>query len=189
MNLRLGSIYALVAIFAASGVGVKISAQNAGGGDSSQGEVVMTKLVAPVYPPLALQARIVGDVEVTVNVRPDGRIASVIQVSGYPLLKQAAMDSAQKSQFECRKCTAPETSYQLVYTFQLDDFTGDGMTPCTSATEAHQSGGSLVIESENHVTLVAQLECVLQVDPVEVSKKVRAMKCLYLWQCGRRDAN
>src|SRR5580693_8711289 len=102
MNLRLGSIYALVAIFAASGVGVKISAQNAGGGDSSQGEVVMTKLVAPVYPPLALQARIVGDVEVTVNVRPDGRIASVIQVSGYPLLKQAAMDSAQKSQFECR---------------------------------------------------------------------------------------
>jgi TonB family protein len=189
MNLRIASICALVAIFVASGIAAESSAQNAGGGDSSLGEVVMTKLVAPVYPPLARQARVTGGVEVTVNVRPDGSIASVIQVSGYPLLKQAALDSAQKSQFECRKCSAAETSYQLVYTFQLDDFTGSGTTHCTSATEARQSGGSLVIESENHVTLVAQLECVFQVDPVEVSKKVRAMKCLYLWQCGRRDAN
>jgi TonB family protein len=184
VKLRRILLWALAAAIAAAGLGVETWAQNAGGGDTSQGEVVMTKLVAPVYPPLARQARVTGDVEVTVNVRPDGSIASVIQVSGYPLLKQAAMDSAQKSQFECRKCSAPETSYELVFTFQLNDFTGTGMTPCTSAIEAHQSG-SLVIESENHVTLVAQTPCVF-IDPADVYKKVRGMKCLYL--CGRRHA-
>jgi TonB family protein len=185
MNLRLMSICALVPVFAATGVRVEASPQNVGGGDSSQSEVVMTKLVEPVYPPLAWQAHITGDVELTVNVRPDGRVGSVGVVSGHPLLVQAARDSAQNSQYECRKCDAPETSYRLNYTFQLGDSAVSGTTlrRCVSASDVHQSG-SLVIESENQVTLVAQPLCVF-IDPADVHQEVRAMKCLYLWKCGR----
>src|SRR5580704_1863345 len=116
MNLRVMSICVLVAISVAYGPVVESMAQNAGGADASQGGAVMTKLVAPIYPPLARQARVMGHVELTVNVRPDGSVASVTQVSGHPLLVQAAQVSAQNSQYECRKCSAAETAYQLVYT-------------------------------------------------------------------------
>jgi TonB family protein len=185
MKLRGILLWALAASLVASAVGVETSAQNVGGGDASQDEVVMTKLVAPVYPPLAWQAHITGDVELTVNVRPDGRVGSVGVVSGHPLLVQAARDSAQNSQYECRKCDAPETSYRLDYTFQLGDSAVSGTTlrRCASASDVHQSG-SLVIESENQVTLVAQPLCVF-IDPADVHQEVRAMKCLYLWKCGR----
>jgi TonB family protein len=188
MNLRFMSICVLVAISVAYGPVVESMAQNAGGADASQGEVVMTKLVAPVYPPLARQALRMGEVELTISVRPDGSVASAEVVSGDPLLTQAAMDSTQQSSFECRKCSAAKTSYPLVYTFQLEDFTGRGLAvrACKSASDAQQFGGSLVIESQNHVTLVADPGCVF-VDRDDVFTKVRSLKCLYLWQCGRRN--
>ena len=41
-------------------------------------------------------------------------------VSGHPLLRAAALDSAQHAQFECRKCSEATTSYRLAYTFQIE---------------------------------------------------------------------
>jgi TonB family protein len=184
MNLRLMSVCALVAMFVMARPGVESSAQRAVGADTSQGEVVMTKLMPPVYPPLARQARVTGDVEVTVNVRADGSVASVNQVSGHPLLVQAAVASAQNSQYECRKCSATETSYPFVYSFQLGDSAVSGTTlrQCTPR-EAHQFG-SLVIESQDQVTLVAQPICAYANDGINSVKKVRSLKCVYLWRCG-----
>jgi TonB family protein len=96
----------LAAIVLCSIATVQIFAQ-----EKSHGNVSVVKLFPPVYPPLAKQARIAGDVQLTLAVRPDGSINSATVVSGHPLLKQAALDSAQRSQFACEKCGDEELKW------------------------------------------------------------------------------
>lgn len=88
--------------------------------------VVLTKLFPPAYPPLARQARIMGDVKIQVGIRQHGSVASAEAISGHLMLKQAALDSAQKSTFECRGCGDPVTMYSLTYTFGFYDDGGCG---------------------------------------------------------------
>jgi len=57
------------------------------------------QLFPPLYPPLARQARITGDVRVQLFIRQDGTIKSSEVVSGHPMLKPAALDSAQNQNF------------------------------------------------------------------------------------------
>jgi TonB family protein len=108
--------------------------------------VLLVKLSAPVYPRLARQARIMGDVRIQLAIRRDGSIESSEVVSGHPLLKQAALESAQQSEFECRGCSDEVNSYSLNYTFGLRD--------------------------DNACR------------PVVDKRRVRSLKCLYLWKCG-----
>ena len=96
-------------------------AQNTPGSDSRLNDVVLTKLSSPIYPQLARQARIAGDVKIQVQVRRDGSVASADAVSGHPMLKPAALASAQNSTFECRGCTEELTSYSMTYTFGFNN--------------------------------------------------------------------
>jgi TonB family protein len=80
-------------------------------------DVVLNDVYLPVYPPLARQARITGDVKILVGVRQDGSVASAEVVSGHPMLKQAALESAQKSTFLCRECKGAVTLFTVTYTF------------------------------------------------------------------------
>jgi TonB family protein len=98
-------------------------AQTATQSETPQTGVVMTKLSPPVYPPLARQARIMGDVKIDLRIRQNGSVESAALFSGHPMLAPAALDSAQKSQFECRGCTISGTSYSMTYTF---GFRNDG---------------------------------------------------------------
>jgi TonB family protein len=84
--------------------------------ETPQTGVVLTKLYPPVYPPLARQARIAGDVKVNVHVRPDGAVATAEALSGHPMLAPAAVENARQSQYQCNGCTG-ETEYVLTYTF------------------------------------------------------------------------
>jgi TonB family protein len=52
--------------------------------------------VDPVYPPLAMQARIQGVVRFTVKIGKDGRVSNVQLVSGHPLLVAAARDAVRQ---------------------------------------------------------------------------------------------
>jgi TonB family protein len=52
--------------------------------------------VDPVYPPLAKQARISGQVRFTVVIGKDGKVLKIQLVSGHPLLVAAARDAVQK---------------------------------------------------------------------------------------------
>jgi TonB family protein len=83
----------------------------------SNGTAVLVSLFKPVYPLLARQANISGEVRVALTVRPDGTTKAAVE-SGHPMLIQAALDSAKQSRFECRACSAP-VSYLLVYSFKL----------------------------------------------------------------------
>ena len=96
----------------------RLPAQSANSTTTQEG-AVLTKLFQPVYPPLARQAHIVGDVELLLEVRVNGSVESVDVVSGHPLPKQAAVDSAKQSRFECQRCGEGTLPYHLVYSFQL----------------------------------------------------------------------
>ena len=52
--------------------------------------------VPPVYPALALQARIQGTVRFTATIGKDGKILNLRLVSGHPLLVAAAQDAAKQ---------------------------------------------------------------------------------------------
>lgn len=165
-----------------SGASASFSIQPATQSPESQATILLTKLSAPIYPPLARMTRISGDVKLLLSVRPDGSVDSAEVLTGHPLLKFAALDSAQHSQFECRKCETT-TSYQIIYTFVLEP------TGCCAATDSsgnQEQGGSFprVDQSQNHVTIVDKPACIC--DPAGEIRKVRSWKCLYLWRCSSR---
>lgn len=160
---------------------VRSQTQNVARSDGPQEGVVLTKLTQPVYPPLARQLRVTGDVALMLSIRQDGRVESAVLESGHPLLAEAALTSVRQSQFECRGCRQGTTSYRLVYTFNLD-----GDCPCMPRDSNSRSVDKeqfypRVSEAEHRVTLVGWVACICDSWPV---KKIRSWKCLYLWKCG-----
>jgi TonB family protein len=145
--------------------------------DIAQPEVVLSKLPQPIYPQMARIAHIQGEVEVKLGIRKDGSIESAVAVSGHPILKQAALDSAQQSQFECQGCSDKVTFYSLIYSFQFA--TGPSTSP-----KQNESSGVHVVQSENRVMVFAEPV------PIHIDNfayiRVRSVKCLYLWSCGSR---
>lgn len=140
--------------------------------DGAKPEIVLTKLSPPLYPPLARQARITGDVQLELKVRPDGIVANVVPLSGHPILQLAASDSAQKSQFSCQGCS-DVTSYRMTYTFDFLKGTGCQQTTVRSRVRSpkclyfwkcgervtsdwsYVSRPQEVSESDGHVTVLA----------------------------------
>ena len=183
MNCFSFLIRILVLAIVVSGSTIKSLALSSSSANPPQDAVLLTKLTQPIYPPIARQARIVGDVELTIEVRKNGTVQSAVVVKGHPLLKQAALDSAQQSQFECLNCSEAAVSVQLVYTFQLA-----GSESCCRAAETSAKNDQTdqvfprVIQSEKHVTVIDRPACIC--DPVAEVRKVRSLKCLYLWRCG-----
>lgn len=145
-------------------------------------DVVLTNLLPPVYPPIALQARVAGDVELMLGIRQDGSVESAMVVSGPELLQQAALESAQKSQFECRECSGPATPVRLIFTFRLISHSAS----CNAPEDCNRSDQSLpapqVTQLKNHVTVVNHVSDTCICDGFEVRR--RSLKCLYLWRCG-----
>lgn len=89
-------------------------------------------LSPPVYPPLARQARIAGDVVIQIGVRPDGSVASAEVISGHAMLKPAALESARKSTFPRQEGNERTTFYSLTYTFGFRDDPGAALAPAGS---------------------------------------------------------
>jgi TonB family protein len=165
---------------------LRFHAQTPSSTATRQGEAVLSKLFAPTYPPLARQTRIVGDVDVLVEIREDGEVKSATAVKGHPILVQSAIDSARQSQFECDNCGTEGASLHLLYTFRLP-----GEDECCNATKKEPSSPVAqemiprVEQTLNHITVVDRPICFC--DPgVMTLGKVRSPKCLYLWRCSVR---
>lgn len=144
---------------------------------SAPGHVILIKLTAPEYPPKARTAGIYGDVSVAVKVRVDGRTEAQVE-DGHPMLREAALDSARMSLFECRGCDSPIT-YHLAYSFQLarrGDCCNTNPAPLRVAVsnDEQQDGTRIVITTDQFCFC----------DPGLQSKKNRSAKCLYLWRCS-----
>ena len=144
-------------------------AQGATSSDTQVNGVVLTELSPPVYPPLSRQARITGDVKIQLWIWRNGSIASAEVLSGHPMLKLAALASAQKSTFECHGCSQELTSYSLTYTFGLRDDVDCSVKRLHSAKCLYLWGcggwhhpknrSPAVTKSQNHVTILADAAC------------------------------
>jgi TonB family protein len=135
---------------------VEVAVSQAAAPERPQSEVVLNNVYLPVYPPLARMARIMGDVKLQIRIRKDGSVDSAEVLSGHPMLKEAALQSALKSTFECENwlsgvfsvgCREPIASFTLTYTFGVRDDLDD--LDCGSAIRSREA------------------------------------MCLYLWRCGK----
>ncbi len=148
--------------------------------EASQTGVIVVKLSPPIYPRLAQQAHIAGDVTIQLAIRPDGSVESTEVLNGHPMLKQAALESAQKTQFQCRRCDGA-TLYSLTYTFRIAGECHNA--PDCSSVEWRPPD---VQQSLGHVQVTADPLCTC--DPAFTITRIkwRSAKCLYLWHCESR---
>jgi TonB family protein len=148
--------------------------------DTPQTGVVLVKLSPPVYPRMAHQAHIAGDVTIQLGIRQDGTLESAEVVSGHPMLKQATLESAQKSRFECRRCNGV-TSYAVTYTFAIGEVCHN--TPDCSVVAERPSE---ILQSSSRVVITVDPLCTCDPAVSITPIKWRSAKCLYLWRCGSR---
>jgi hypothetical protein len=149
---------------------------------SSQGQAVLVRVSEPAFSSQARMANVEGTAIVSVTVQTDGTSEATF-VSGPALLKQAALDSATQSRFECRLCSAP-LLYTLVYDFKRTSKGRccDGFTAPVRVEQQPQSRD----ERGNPQTLIAvSAERICLCDPGP-TLRVRSLKCFYLWKCSVR---
>jgi TonB family protein len=134
------------------------------------------KLEPPVYPPIAIAARVFGDVDLRITLTADGTPGDVQVESGPQMLKQAAVDSATRSRFRLAPGDQARQSYQLVYTFALDKAAQCGQERDKSYPHIHYEANTISITEQPVPTC----------DPIVERTRVRSVKCLFLWKCGLR---
>ena len=82
----------------------------------------LIKKVAPVYPPLARQARIQGTVIIGVVINQSGDIASVQLISGHAMLAPAAIEAVKQWKYQpCLvdgQAVEAETKIQVTFTLR-----------------------------------------------------------------------
>lgn len=138
---------------------------------------VAAKAPTLTYPVIARMAHVTGDVAVVVRVRNDGSVESVAVTSGPPMLRQAAVDNARESRFDCQGCAESVAEYSLLYTFQLSE-----TAICPGEAPPAGKAYPQVTRSPGHVTIVDQN--IMICDPAAETTKVRSIKCLFLWKCA-----
>lgn len=72
-------------------------------------------LPRPIYPPMARQIGVSGQVRVQVSVDSNGNVVSARAVSGHPMLRSAAESAARQSKM---RIDAANTTGQIVYNFR-----------------------------------------------------------------------
>lgn len=149
---------------------------------SAPPDIVLSKLFPPAYPFLARQALLAGTVKLQLSIRKDRTLADVTALSGPSLLKEAAIESAEKSQFDCRQCGKAIATYILSYKFELPGQLSETGDKC-SKNPLHDDPE--VTYSDGQVTVVPPKWC-LSGFACPSPQRVRAAKCLYLWKCEIR---
>jgi TonB family protein len=142
---------------------------------------VLVDLAQPKYPPLAQQANVTGDVLLALTVSPGGSVQSANVISGHPLFKQAALDSALHSKFDCSSCNG-SSQYRLLYTFKLNA-TDNCCEAGHDITVTREPESRIAGITQTHVILAGEQICIC--DPAStITRRVRSLKCLYLWKCS-----
>lgn len=85
-------------------------------------KVGVNRYIAPKYPPIALQARVQGDVVLDLKLNGDGEVAAIDVVSAHPLLKAAAVDAVKHWRFICMDCRWKEPfEHRFTVAFRITD--------------------------------------------------------------------
>ena len=148
-------------------------AQNPPSGTAPQIEPRIAKLPPPSYPPIAMAARVSGPVELSITLRPDGAVDSAEVVSGPPMLRAAAIESAREMEFECNGCTLGAIRFHLSFSYEFD---------LGYSCDAPDKSYPRVSEANGAVTFTGQPPSTCDLS----ATRARAAKCLFLWKCGWR---
>jgi hypothetical protein len=103
------------------------------------------------------------------------------------MLRTAAIESAQKTQFECQDCRERLTLYHMTYKFEFGDALyctgidpdGHGIYDASADLQVSQSEDAITIRGRPYTTC----DPALKISFIEF----RSPKCLYLWRCGKRQ--
>ena len=152
--------------------------QSSASGGAPQTGYSIAKLPPPSYPPIALAAHVFGDVVLKIALRGDGSIDSVEALSGPPMLRQPAIDSAKRTQFQCGGCNGSTTSFRVTYKFELG--------PTLYCNLARDSSYPRVTQSTDTVTIADQPFGTCDPEGTIDKVRLRSAKCLFLWKCGWR---
>ena len=112
---------------------------------AAMGKLLINR-VAPVYPPLARQARIQGTVFLNVVVTKAGEVRDVVVMSGHPMLVPAAVEAVRQWRYTpyVKDDEPVEVTTTVRVNFQLADkpsaSSGDGAHPDNSGTPAQHEG-------------------------------------------------
>ena len=146
--------------------------------------VVLRQIPAPEvrYPPIAESARVSGQVNVQVGVRPDGSVAEVTVFPqtdlSWRLLQGTAVDAASRATFECHDCTQPSTPHLIAFVFSLD---GSDSGSHALPTTWKQTG-----DASSQVNVFGRVP-IISVGPPSKPFHVRAARCLWLWRCSKQS--
>ncbi|MGZ4855933.1 MAG: energy transducer TonB [Candidatus Angelobacter sp.] len=130
----------------------------------------------PVYPQMARIANIEGTATVEITIGPDG--AMVLQkAAGHPILVQAAEVSLKLSKLVCDYCAQRATQFTIVFDFRIPS------PECGNS--GLNSSPRAVLDASTHITITTDRHCFSDPAP-ELGKRVRSLRCLYLWKCATR---
>jgi protein TonB len=104
------------------------------GGDVEAARII--RMVRPIYPPIARQARIEGTVVLSAIIGEDGRVEMLHYVSGPPLLVQAALDAVRQWRYAPTLLNGRPVSVETTITvvFTLGDSGGGPGGPRAGST-------------------------------------------------------
>jgi hypothetical protein len=146
-------------------------------GQTTSPTTVLTH-IAVVYPAIAQSARMTGQIEVGMGVRPDGSVADTSVQRGIDLLggmmNDAALNAASHATFECRSCAEPITPHTITFVFTFDGLDdGDKMSPPAWKQTGDRSSEVRVF---GYVPFI---------HAPSGSGRSRAARCLWLWRCSK----
>jgi TonB family protein len=153
-------------------------------------QVILRKLFLPVYPPLARQALIVGDVHLKVSIRSDGSIDAVSAIDGSPVLRQAAVDSAKQSQFECKDCGQSDHPVERTFTYSFQVSPEEKPADSYCCLEEQAPGKvptAQASQSDDRITITIPPECICSAEYLGtlMDRRMRLIAGNDALDCGR----
>ena len=112
MRTKLAALAALVALAASTASPQRVDQA-----------LCLCKFVAPVYSPIARQARMQGVVRVEVSVDSEGVPGDVTAMEGHPILREYAVEAIKQWRF-CSQGKSPR-KISLTFKFKLEGTTSD----------------------------------------------------------------
>lgn len=137
----------------------------------------VAKLPPPFFPTMALAAHVSGDVELDLVIGRDGSLQSAVVASGPPMLRQAALEAAQKTQFDCAGCGENSRKLRITYRFELGE-----TVYCSNPDSSYPR----VAQSDNTITMTDRPFGTCDLSGTIEKARTRSAKCLFLWKCGWR---
>lgn len=191
--LRVGVVLVLATLGGMFAAPHALVAQGGTGDQETNGHVVLGELFPPIYPPLAQQALVSGDVHLRISVHADGEIETIAVIDGPPLLVPSALASAKRSNFDCKYCgQANLVEGTFTYSFQLSEQKPTDSNCCLGEqSPSDKATHAQVSQSAELITVTAPARCICSDEYLGtlMDRRMRLIAGNSALDCGRVKVN